>query len=95
MEQVRPATGSNCIPETSDILVADSLFSHDSGYFSQDWPTNVQRKKLSLLCGGVNEIHHPQTIPSIEFEASNLKKGYKGGSEMCSDSVIFANEEGD
>lgn len=51
-------------------LVADSWFSHDSGYFSQDGPTNVQLKKLSLLCGGVNEIHHPQTIRSFEFKAS-------------------------
>lgn len=78
-KQVRPATESNCISEITDIHVAHSLFPQTSGYnlyFFQEWPTNAQSKKLSLLCGEVNESHYPPVISFIEFKPI-MKEGIK------------------
>lgn len=76
---MRPSTESNCISEITDIHVAHSLFPQTSGYnlfFFQEWPTNAQSKKLSLLCGEVNKSHYPPVISFIEFKPI-MKEGIK------------------
>lgn len=45
-------------------------------FFFQEWPTNAQSKKLSLLCGEVNESHYPPVISFIEFKPI-MKEGIK------------------